>query len=74
MEILASGYRSEVSLRGATNHAMTILSPYSATIGAAISVNVAGSPVGVRTAATIKMMRIAYFVLRAKNLHHNACS
>ncbi len=43
-----------------------MLRPYRAIIGAAIMVRVTGSPVGVRTAAKIKISRMAYLVFLIK--------
>src|SRR5688500_11766883 len=48
-----------LSRLGPTSHAMAILSVYRVSIGAAKIIRVIGSPVGVMTAATMKMSRTA---------------
>ena len=53
-------------LRGATSQAMTMLIRYSASIGAAKSVWFQASGDEVRTAAAMKMIRIAYLILRQR--------
>src|SRR5437879_6154493 len=59
--------RTYVWRLGPTNQATTMLMPYNPTIGAAKIVWVIGSPVGVMTAATMKIRSSAYLKFLARN-------
>ena len=57
---VAQAVASDFRRLGPTTQAMPMLSTYSPTIGAEKTISVTGSPVGVMTAATMTMMRMAY--------------